>query len=82
MGLVMRKPVFGVSEKASFKPVSSATETSWNIEISPVARKHMILSQTGITKALIRLHFCAGWSAPVLFADPEDKFSRVKALII
>ena len=28
MGLVARKPVFGVSNKASFKPVSSATETS------------------------------------------------------
>ena len=27
MGLVARKPVFDVSEKASFKPVSSATET-------------------------------------------------------
>ena len=27
MGLVARKPVFGVSDKASFKPVSSATET-------------------------------------------------------
>ena len=28
MGLVARKPVFGVSDKASFKPVSLATETS------------------------------------------------------
>ena len=28
MGLVTRKPVFGVSNKVSFKPVSSATETS------------------------------------------------------
>ena len=28
LGLVARKPVFGVSDKASFKPVSSATETS------------------------------------------------------
>ena len=28
MGLVQRKPVFGVSDKARFKPVSSATETS------------------------------------------------------
>ena len=28
IGLVVRKPVFGVSDKASFKPVSSATETS------------------------------------------------------
>ena len=26
-GLVARKPVFGVSDKANFKPVSSATET-------------------------------------------------------
>ena len=28
LGHVATKPVFGVSEKASFKPVSSATETS------------------------------------------------------
>ena len=28
MGLVARKTVFGVSDKASFKPGSSATETS------------------------------------------------------
>ena len=28
MGLVARKPVFGSLAKASFKPVSSATETS------------------------------------------------------
>ena len=28
MGLDATKPVFGVSDKASFKPVSSATETS------------------------------------------------------
>ena len=28
MGLVARKPVFGVSDKVSFKPDSSATETS------------------------------------------------------
>ena len=28
MGLVPRKPVFGVSDKARFKSVSSATETS------------------------------------------------------
>ena len=27
MGLVVRKPVFGVSEKSSFKPASSATQT-------------------------------------------------------
>ena len=33
------KPVFGVSDKARFKPVSSATETSKKIDISSVALK-------------------------------------------
>ena len=31
----------------------------------------MVLYKTGITKALIRLCGCAGWSAPVLFANPR-----------
>ena len=42
LGLVTRKSVFGVSHKASFKPVSSATKTSQKIEISPVASLHMV----------------------------------------
>ena len=37
----------------------------------------MILSKKRITKALIRLRECAGWSAPVLFANPRRQvFSR------
>ena len=37
----------------------------------------MVLSKTRITKALIRLRGCAGWSAPVLFANPRRQvFSR------
>ena len=31
----------------------------------------MILSTKRITKVLIRLRGCAGWSAPVLFANPR-----------
>ena len=42
----------------------------------------MVLSKKRITKALIRLRRCAGWSAPVLFANPEDRFSRVAAHIV
>ena len=45
----------------------------------------MILSKKRITKVLIRLRGCAGWSAPVLFANsqmPEDRFSRMEAHII
>ena len=55
MGLVVRKPVFEVSDKARLKPVSTATETSWNIEISLIAILDIILSIKGITKALISL---------------------------
>ena len=37
----------------------------------------MVLYNTQITKALIRLRGCAGWSAPVLFANPQRQvFSR------
>ena len=39
----------------------------------------MVLFKKRITKALIRLRGCAGWSAPVLFATPEDRFSRDEA---
>ena len=45
--------------------------------ISPVASLHMILSKMRITKALIRLCGCAGWSAPVLLSKPwRHVFSR------
>ena len=37
----------------------------------------MVLSKKRITKALIRLRGCGGWSAPVLFASPgRQVFSR------
>ena len=37
----------------------------------------MILSKKGITKALISLGGCPGWSAPLLFANPQGQiFSR------
>ena len=38
--------------------------------------------QTNKSKALISLHGCAGWSTPLLFANPEERFSLVKAHII
>ena len=54
MSLVATKCVFGVSDKARLKPVSSTTETSLKTEISPVASLD-IFSKKRITKALIRL---------------------------
>ena len=73
VGLVASKPVFGVSDKARLKPVSSATETSKSIEILLEASLDMILSSKRITKALISLRgFCAGLSAPLLLANPQS----------
>ena len=77
--LVARKPVFGVSDKTRLKPVSSATETRYNSEISLVASLDMILFNKRITKALIRKRGCAGWSAHFCSQTPEDRFSRVEA---
>ena len=75
------KTCFGVSDKARFKRVSSATETSKKIKIALIANLDMMLSKKRITKALIRLHGCAGWSAPLLFANPRGQVSRIKAYI-
>ena len=80
MGLVTTKSVFGVSDKGNFKSVCSATEASKKVEFSPVASLDMKLSKKVITKALISLRRCAGWSATVMFANPKDRFSHALAL--
>ena len=67
MGLDETKPVFGVSDKGRLKLV-------WKIENFLVSSLDMILSNKLLTKALIRLRGCAGWSAPLLFTNTEDRF--------
>ena len=71
LGLVMTKPVFN---RVRFKPPCLATETSWKIGSLLVVSLDMVLSNKRITKALIRLCACAGWSAPFLLANTEDRF--------
>ena len=51
MDLVAGKPVRGVSDKASFKPVSPNLKNG----TSPVASLDTVLYKTRTTKALIRL---------------------------
>ena len=60
LGLGATKPVFGVTNKARLKPVSSVTETSSKTENLLEASLDMILSNKRKTKVLIRLHKCAG----------------------
>ena len=42
----------------------------------------MIFSNKGITKVLIRLCRCTGWSVPLLFANPEDRLPCVEVNIV
>ena len=79
MDLVPTKPVW-VSHQVMLKPVSSATETSY-VENLLEESLDMVCSKMRITKALISLRGCAGWSAPLLFANSEDRFSHVEAHI-
>ena len=72
----------GFPDKVRLKPVCAATESSYKIEILLVVSLDMILSKKWITKVLIRVRKCAGWSAPLLFANPEDMFYPVEACII
>ena len=55
MGLILTKPVFGVSDQMRLKPVFSAAETSQKIEILLKTSLDMMLYSKGITKTLIRL---------------------------
>ena len=82
MGPYATKPVFWVSDKARLKPVSSATETSQRTEISPVASLDIIFFNKRITKALIVLRICAGWSTPVLFANLQRQVFSCRAHMI
>ena len=65
---ITRKSVFGVYDQVRLKPGCSAIETSYSLEISAIASRDIILSRQRTTKALMRLRWCAGWSAPLLFA--------------
>ena len=68
MGSTQNKPVYCVFDKARLKPVSLATETQ---------SLNMKLSNERKTNVLIRLRGCAGGSAPLLFTNPEEKYTDV-----
>ena len=80
LSYVMRKPVFGRKERLG--PACSATETSYSPEILDTASIGIILSRQWRTKALIRLHGCAVWSVPLLFAYDKNRFSYKVAHLV
>ena len=77
-----RENLSGCSDQLRLKTACSATETSWGLEISAIARRGNILSRQRTTKVLIRLRGCIGWSAPLLFAYGKNWFSHDVAQII
>ena len=82
MDLKATKPVFGVSDRARLKPVSFSYRDYLKIKISPVAISDILLSKKQITKALISLHGCAGWSVPLLFTNPKTDFLVYQTILI
>ena len=61
----------------------------WCLGVLPLLRSCIclvasldILSNKRITKALTRLCKCAGWSGPLLYANPDDRISRPDAHMI
>ena len=64
------------------KPTFSDTETRWKIKILHEASIDIFLSNKQITKALIRLRGCTGWSAPLLFACNMPGFPALRPIII
>ena len=59
-----------------------ATKTGQNSEILRVSSGFIVLFRKQITKALIRLYECTGWSAPLLFACNKVSFSRFKTHMV
>ena len=68
MTLFRRKPVFGVCDQSRLKLACAAAVASYSLEILEIASICIFLSKQRITKVLIRLCRCAGWSALLLFA--------------
>ena len=64
------------------KPTCSDTETRWKIKILHEASLDILLSNKQITKALIRLRGCTGWSAPLLFACNMPGFPALRPISI
>ena len=65
MSPVTRKPVFGVCDHVRLKPVCSATEASWSLEISDIETRDIILSRQRTTKVLICTFVVRIWQKQV-----------------
>ena len=80
MGFEMTKPVFSASNKASHKPVSSATETSKKNERSLVATSDDTFQKAnnkGCVDAQAGLRLCCSQTLKTGFLASRPKYDRV-----
>ena len=80
MSPVTRKSVRGLRQGKTQTGLLSYRDLleSWNFEFR---KKRYYSIEAAKTKALIRLRGCAGWSAPLLFAEGINRVSRDMAHI-
>ena len=77
------KPVFRVCDQVRLKPACLLSfRDKLSLEILDIETRGIIVSRQQTTKVLIRLRWCAGWSAPLLFAYGINKFSHDVAHIV
>ena len=76
-----RKPVSRISTNVKPNPVCLARENRYTIEILHRTSLTNILSRKLITKTLIRMRECAGWSAHLLFACNKIRVSSDEAIL-
>ena len=85
MSLVLRKPIFGVSDQVPHNSGCTATEDGWRLEISDLGRREIVLSDTIIsiakTKALISFAVTAKLICVFVFAYVKSRFSHDEAEI-
>ena len=70
----------GFCNQVLFKPAFSATEASCSLTLLDIASVGIVLSKQRTTKMLIRLRWCEGWSASLLFAYDKQIF-HMKCLL-
>ena len=76
MGLVVRKPVLWVRDKARLQPTCSATVTRRILKFCMMKALIALIyfAKSLLTKVLTRTNGCAGWSKPLLFACIKIRF--------
>ena len=73
LGLIVTKPVFRVFDEDP-KMTCSVSETVYIFEMFNKAGLEIMLFNQRITKELVRMHRCAGWSGPLLFVYISEVF--------